>query len=92
MIYKLVTFKLSLINRVRLLLLDDLNVNLNKKAKNREISCTSFLVFYLRYRPEFICLNIVMGPGRANTFHVRKTFKRAKLNAGKPKISSQKFV
>ena len=33
MIYKLVTFKLSLISIVRLLFLDDLNVNLNKKAK-----------------------------------------------------------
>ena len=35
MIYKLVTFKLSLINIVRFLFLDGLNVNLNKKAKAR---------------------------------------------------------
>ena len=33
MIYKLVTFKLSLISIVRLLFPDGLNVNLNKKAK-----------------------------------------------------------
>ena len=53
MIYKLVTFKLPLISRVRLLFLDDLNVNLNKKVKKGEISCTSFLVFYLRYRLKY---------------------------------------
>ena len=30
--------------------------------------------------------------GKASTFHVHKTFERAKLKAGKPKISFQKFV
>ena len=33
MIYKLVTFKLSLISIVRLLFLNGLNINLKKKAK-----------------------------------------------------------
>ena len=54
MIYNLVTFKLSLISKVRLLFLDGLIVNLNKKAK-KPITFFYFVSSFLCtiYRPGY---------------------------------------
>ena len=55
MIYKLVTFKLSLISIVRLLFLDGLNVNLNKKTKKARTSLYFVSSFLFAVKLE-VCL------------------------------------
>ena len=62
MIYKLVTFKLSFISAVRLLFLDGLNINLNKKVK--KVRTFLYFVYNIGLGDE-AC---VMGPGENKHF------------------------
>ena len=89
MIYKLVTVNLSLI---RSFLMAPQCKSKEESQKSKNFLILHFQLSIYDIGLGMICVNILMGPGRASTFHVHKTFERAKLNVGKLKISSQKFV